>query len=157
MSREALRTQLDADYQRVLAENARLKDDRPDIAAGIEAEAEIAKLTTQIGDLQTENAALGSTAEAVEGRLQELMETAEDQRGEIAQLKSDLELLQAERDDLQQRNMKLEENIRTKSWTCFAPCKKSVDDGRPARNAFYSTSRVPRRPPRRYATEMTDV
>ena len=39
------------------------------------------------------------------------METAEDQRGEIAQLKSDLELLQAERDDLQQRNMKLEEKI----------------------------------------------
>ena len=35
----------------------------------------------------------------------------EDQRTEIAQLKSNLELLQAERDDLLQRNMKLEENV----------------------------------------------
>ena len=66
MSKEALRTQLDAlqvDYQQFLAENVRLKDVRPGIVAGIEAEAEIAKITTQIGHLQAENAALGSTAE----------------------------------------------------------------------------------------------
>lgn len=68
MSREALRTQLDAlqvEHQRLLAENARLKDDRPAVAAGIEAEAEITRLKDQVGQLESENAGLSSTAEAV--------------------------------------------------------------------------------------------
>ena len=81
-SKEALRTQIDAlqvDHQRLQAENARLRDRHPDIAAGIEAEAEITQLTEKIGQLQEENAGLSSTAEAVELQLQELMETAEKQ------------------------------------------------------------------------------
>ena len=75
MSKEALRTQLDAlqvDYQRLEAENLKLRDNRPNVAAGIEAKTEIARLNENIKQLQSENADLNSTAEAVELRLKEL-------------------------------------------------------------------------------------
>ena len=75
MSKEALRTQLDAlqvDYQRLEAENLKLRDNRPNFAAGIEAKTEIARLNENIKQLQSENADLNSTAEAVELRLKEL-------------------------------------------------------------------------------------
>lgn len=102
MSKEALRTQLDAlrvDNQRLLVENVRLKEDHPAVAAGIEAEAEITKLKNQIEQLQEENAGLNSTVGVAEARLQELMETAETQREQIAQLKDDLEQSQSELDE----------------------------------------------------------
>ena len=114
MSKEALRTQIDAlqvDHQRLQAENARLRDRHPDIAAGIEAEAEINQLTEKIGQLQEENAGLSSTAEAVELRLQELMETAEKQREEIAQLNNDFAQTQAQRNGLERENSKLQEKM----------------------------------------------
>ena len=112
MSKEALRTQLDAlrvDNQRLLAENIRLKEDHPAVAAGIEAEAEITKLKYQIEQLQEENAGLNSTVGVAEARLQELMETAETQWE--SQLKDDLEQSQSERDEMQRRKQKLEDDM----------------------------------------------
>jgi cell division protein FtsB len=81
MSKEALRTQLDAlqiENQRLQAENAKLRDGRPDGAARIDAEAEINRLEELVRKLQDENAAANSTVDAVEARIQELSETAGD-------------------------------------------------------------------------------
>jgi archaellum component FlaC len=54
---------------------------------------------------------LGSTAGAVETRLQELMETAENRRTEIARLRDDLTRGHKERDDLEQECSRLEATV----------------------------------------------
>ena len=93
--------------QRLEAENAKLRDSYPDIAAGIEAEAEIARLHEKIRQLQSENAELSSTAEAVELRLKELVDTGEEQWGQIEQLNDDLAQSRDAYKGIEQENSRL--------------------------------------------------
>ena len=68
-------------------------------------------LKNKVEQLQQENAELGNTAGAVETRLQELMETAENRRTEIARLRDDLTRGHKERDDLEQECSRLEATV----------------------------------------------
>ena len=93
MSKEALCTQLDAlrvEKERLEAENARLRDSHSDEAAHIDAEAEVTKLSELVTTEQEKETA-NRTADAMGVRIEELMETAQSQREEIARLSEALE------------------------------------------------------------------
>ena len=133
MSKEALRTQLDAlqtDYRRIEAENARLRDDHPDIAAGLEAEAEIERLTKRNQQLESENAELYSTIETVEGRLRELMDAAEDKTKRIEELSEDLAKSQCEYEDIAEENVRLTNAVREISESKELEILRAVNEER---------------------------
>ena len=133
MSKEALRTQLDAlqvDNQWLQAANAKLRDARPEGAARADAEAEIARLSALVCTLQGEAETANRTAEAVENRIQELLETAENQREEIVGLEEGLKRGETEWEQLTIENTKLMEKLDTLSRDKELECLRAVDEER---------------------------
>ena len=133
MSKEALRTQIDAlqvDNQRLQAENARLRDDHKDSSARLDAEAEVLRLTELVRKLEEEAAQANSTTDAVEARIQELVEAAEGHREEIAQLRDDLERSETERRQLVEEQDKFLQKIDSLNAEKELECFRAVETER---------------------------
>ena len=130
MSKEALRTQLDAlqvENQRLKAENAKLRDSNPMEAARADMEAEITRLTELVRKLQEENAMANSTVDTVETRIRELLEAAEGHREEIEQLQAALEQSEAQRGEEQ---VKMQEKLDSINKDKELECLRAVNDER---------------------------
>ena len=93
--------QLDAlrvEKERLEAENVHLRDSHSDEA---DVEAEVTRLSELVATIEQEKEMANRTADAVGVRIEELMETAQSQREEIAQLSEALGESEAEREQLQ--------------------------------------------------------
>ena len=133
MSKEALRTQLDAlrfENQWLVAENAKLRDAHPEGAVRADAEAEITRLKELVSKLQEETVVANSTTDAVEARIQELTDAAERHREMIAKLEDDLAHSDAERNQLGEEQLKLLEKLEAINRDKELECLRAVNDER---------------------------
>ena len=115
---------------RLEAENVRLRDNRPDIAAGLDAEAAVERLTKRNEQLESENAELNSTIETVEARLRELMDAAEDQTKRIEELSEDLAKSRCEHEDVAEENARLTKAVREISESKELEILRAVNEER---------------------------
>ena len=98
---------LEVENARLKSENERLRDSHVDMAAHVDAEAEVARLTEFADMLQKEKDEAADSARATEAKLQEMMEAITTSETENARLVQDLERSEVERTQLQVENSQL--------------------------------------------------